>query len=98
MISIIYSGQSLSKKYLYHDHLQFLLKIIEIEKDQMASSIEETVPDYIKNNLESPKLIGDSSDSKILFNKNNRGCKCNLDEELDREILKSLQDNKPSLA
>jgi len=78
-----------------HDQPQFLLKIIE--KYQTASSLEESIPKYIEDNLESTILIEDSSDPKVLSNKKSRRCKRKLDDELDRRILKALQDdNIPS--
>lgn len=53
----------------YHDQLQFLLKIIE--KDQTASSLDETVPeDIIEDNLLSLKMI---NDPKVLSNKKKSG-------------------------
>jgi len=53
----------------YHDQLQFLFKIIE--KDQTASSLDETVPeDIIEDNLLSLKMI---NDPKVLSNKKKSG-------------------------
>ncbi|KAE9537896.1 hypothetical protein AGLY_005868 [Aphis glycines] len=68
-------------------------------KRTQPSSLDETVPEDIEDNLVSPNMTEDSSDPKVLSNKKNRRCKRKLDDELDREILKAYQEDKtpPSL-
>ena len=34
------SGQAISKKYIYHDNLQFLMEIVQ--KDELVSSMEDS--------------------------------------------------------
>jgi len=81
------SDQALFKKYIYHDQLQFLLKIIET--NQTASSLDESVPECVENNRESLNLIEDSTDAKVLSKRKFRECKRKLDEKLDRETWTS---------
>lgn len=84
------SGQATSKKYVYSDNLQFLLKIVQ--KYDTVSSIEETqlpVDSDEEEQIDTEQLI---EPLKRADNKksNNPRKKARLQQDIDREILKAL--------
>jgi hypothetical protein len=79
------SGQSANKKYLYHDNLLFLLKIVQ--KDDTQSSIDESQD---VNELPEEEAETTGTTPKITSNPRK---KARLQDSIDREILDAL--NKP---
>jgi hypothetical protein len=85
------SGQSANKKYLYHDNLLFLLKIVQ--KDDTQSSIDESqdVNELPEEEAETP--VDESTSGTIPKITSNPRKKARLQNSIDREILDAL--NKP---
>jgi hypothetical protein len=95
------SGQAATKKYLYADFLQFLLKVTE--KDETESSICEEVRNESTETQEEEETetvvqkMGEAStssrDAGTLQHRKRKTTK--VSDEIDRKILKSLEKIEP---
>jgi hypothetical protein len=84
------SGQAISKNYIYHDNLQFLMKIVQ--KDDTVSSLErcQPLPDSGDEKQEETVVEVQSQDeAKITCNPRKRR---RLQQDIEREMLKALRD------
>jgi hypothetical protein len=92
------SGQSATKKYLYADFLQFLLKVTE--KDETESSIlGESMTESTETQVEEETAVQEmdeaSSSSRDAGTLQHRRRKASQVDEIDRKILKSLEKIEP---
>ncbi|KAL4104697.1 hypothetical protein QTP88_019979 [Uroleucon formosanum] len=95
------SGQYTSKKYLYHDHLTFLLKVVQ--SDDTESSIDDTQHDKysllnedhdIRESESNIEIQSQQNVSVVQNDKRNFPKKARLQErqeDIDRQILKALE-------
>jgi hypothetical protein len=83
------SGQASSKKYIYHDNLQFLMKVVR--KDDTVSSLEGSQPliDSGDEKQEETVVEIQSQDEAILTC--NPRKKRRLQQDIDTEMLKALR-------
>ncbi|KAF5277504.1 hypothetical protein FQR65_LT03842 [Abscondita terminalis] len=93
------SGQGVQRKYLYHDQLQFLLKIVS--KDETVSSIPETAfdndstEDYQNDSLLPLHSTPPTSEDNSRELKRRRNSKGNKRDPIEEEILKKLRESSP---
>ena len=90
------SGQATSKKYLYHDNLQFLLKVVQ--KDDTDSSIQESQQivdpeDGEDMGIEEEAWDGATCSATEQQSRNPRKRR-RLQDDVDREILQALSSSK----
>jgi hypothetical protein len=87
------SGQAATKKYLYADFLQFLLKITE--KDETECSIRgEGNNECTERRVQQMDEVSTSSRVAGTL-QHRRRKKTKLNDEIDRKILKSLREIEP---
>ena len=78
------SGQATSKKYIHHDNLQFLMKILQ--KDDTVSSMEysqQLLDSEGEKQAETDVEIQSQNTSKETYN---RRKKSRMQQDIDREI------------
>lgn len=83
------SGQATSKKYIYHDNLQFLLKIIK--KDDTVSSMEHSEQLIDSDEEKQEETVVDIQSQNTPRQTCNQRKKPRLQEDVDREILQVLR-------
>ena len=82
------SGQATSKKYIYHDDHQFLMKIVQ--KDGTVSSMGDSQQLLDSEDEKQPETdveVHSQNTSKETYNQRK---KSRLQQDIDREVLKAL--------